>query len=112
MEGTGYLNRCRYLVHDRDTKFCPEFRETLAAAGVKWLAPASTEPKFEFLRGVLGTFGKRGVSKLILFEEHSLRRAFEFFSGSLQFSGQFPLFRERRKAINEVIPRKNESPHS
>ena len=21
MEGTGYLNRCRYLLHDRDTKF-------------------------------------------------------------------------------------------
>ena len=71
MEGTGYLNRCRYLVHDRDTKFCPEFRETLAAAGVKCLAPASTEPKFEFLRGVLGTFGKRGVSRLILFGEQS-----------------------------------------
>ena len=35
MEGTGYLNRCRYLLHDRDTKFCREFRETLAAGGVK-----------------------------------------------------------------------------
>jgi hypothetical protein len=34
MEGTGYLNRCRYLLHDRDTKFCREFRETLAAGGV------------------------------------------------------------------------------
>jgi hypothetical protein len=33
MEGTGYLNRCRYLLHDRDTKFCREFRETLAAGG-------------------------------------------------------------------------------
>ena len=38
-------------------------------------SPASTEPKFEFLGGALGTFGKRGVSRLILFGEHSLRRA-------------------------------------
>ena len=38
-------------------------------------SPASAEPKFEFLRGALGTFGKRGVSRLILFGEQSLRRA-------------------------------------
>jgi len=38
MEGSGSLNGCRYLLHDRDTKFCREFRETLAAGGVKCLA--------------------------------------------------------------------------
>ena len=27
MEGTGYLNGCRYLLHDRDQKFCQEFRD-------------------------------------------------------------------------------------
>jgi len=70
MEGTGYLNRCRYLLHDRDTKFCREFRGTLAAGGAK-CSPDSTEPKFEFLRGVLGTFGKRGVPRLILFGERN-----------------------------------------
>ena len=35
MQDTGYLNGCRYLLHDRDKKFCREFRETLAAGGVK-----------------------------------------------------------------------------
>jgi len=35
MEGAGYLNGRRYLLHDRDQKFCHEFRETLAAGGVK-----------------------------------------------------------------------------
>jgi len=34
-DGMGHLNDCRYVLHDRDAKFCPEFRETLAAAGVK-----------------------------------------------------------------------------
>ena len=33
----GHLNGCRYVLHDRDAKFCAEFRETLAAAGVKGL---------------------------------------------------------------------------
>jgi hypothetical protein len=32
---SGYLNGCRYLLHDRDRKFCHEFGETLAATGVK-----------------------------------------------------------------------------
>ena len=36
-EGIGHLNGCRYVLHDRDTKFCAEFRETLAVAGVKGL---------------------------------------------------------------------------
>src|SRR5215469_7132221 len=27
MQDTGYLNGCRYLLHDRDKKFCREFRE-------------------------------------------------------------------------------------
>jgi hypothetical protein len=31
MEGAGYLNGCRYLLHDRDRKFCHEFRDTLAS---------------------------------------------------------------------------------
>jgi hypothetical protein len=25
MQDTGYLNGCRYLLHDRDQKFCREF---------------------------------------------------------------------------------------
>jgi hypothetical protein len=56
MEGTGYLNRCRYLLHDRDTRFWCEFRETLAAAGVKWLALPARSPNLK--SGALGTFGK------------------------------------------------------
>ena len=34
-ESWGYLNGCRYVLHDRDTKFCASFRSTLATAGVK-----------------------------------------------------------------------------
>ena len=33
LEGTGYLKGCRYVLHDRDKKFCADFRDTLAAGG-------------------------------------------------------------------------------
>jgi hypothetical protein len=34
-ETWGHLHPCRYVLHDRDTKFCATFRSTLADAGVK-----------------------------------------------------------------------------
>jgi hypothetical protein len=34
-EESGDLRHRRYLLHDRDTKFCAEFRKTLATGGVK-----------------------------------------------------------------------------
>jgi hypothetical protein len=37
LEGMGDLNGSRYWLHDRDAKFCAEFRETLAAGGVTCL---------------------------------------------------------------------------
>jgi hypothetical protein len=37
LDAMGHLNGCRYLLHDRDAKFCAEFRKTLAVAGVKCL---------------------------------------------------------------------------
>ena len=35
LEGEGYLKRCRYVLHDRDKKFCTDFCQTLAAGDVK-----------------------------------------------------------------------------
>src|ERR1044071_2557381 len=35
LEELGCLHPCRYLLHDRDTKFCESFREVLQAGGVK-----------------------------------------------------------------------------
>jgi len=44
MQDTGSLNGCRYLLHDRDQKFCREFREFLAAGGVKCLPLPARSP--------------------------------------------------------------------
>ena len=50
----GHLNGCRYLLHDRDAKFCPEFRGTLAAGGVKCLRLPPRSPN-------LNAFAERWV---------------------------------------------------
>jgi hypothetical protein len=45
-EGMGHLNGCRCLLHDRDAKFCAEFRETLAVASVKCLRLPPRSPNW------------------------------------------------------------------
>ena len=59
-EELGYLNGCRYVLHDRDAKFCSEFRETLAAGGVVSATP-SAQSKLERVCGAPGAIGQRGV---------------------------------------------------
>ena len=44
LEELGSLHPCRYLLHDRDTKFCESFREVLKAGGVKPLRLPARSP--------------------------------------------------------------------
>ena len=44
-EESGYLLRHRYVLHDRHTKFWAEFRESLAAGGVKCLKCLQLPPR-------------------------------------------------------------------
>jgi hypothetical protein len=75
MDDTGYLNGCRYLLHDRDKKFCREFRETLAAGGVKCTPIPARSPKLNAHAERWGrSITVECLSKLILFGETSLRR--------------------------------------
>ena len=75
-ESWGFLDQRRYVLHDRDTKFCLLFRETLKAGGIKPLQLPARSPN-------LNAYAERWVrsakeecpSKLILFGEASLRRA-------------------------------------
>ncbi len=46
-EESGYLRRHRYVLHDRDTKFCAEFRQTLATGGVKCLRLPPRSPNLK-----------------------------------------------------------------
>ena len=72
LEELGCLHRCRYLLHDRDTKFCESFGEVLKAGGSKAVEVASQESESERIRGEMGAIGKRGM----LVEVDSVRRVF------------------------------------
>jgi len=76
MEDTGILTNCRYLLHDRDSKYCPSFRQLIEAEKVKTVALPPRSPNLNadaerWVRSVK----EECLSKLILFAEGSLRRA-------------------------------------
>ena len=75
MQDSGYLNGCRYLLHDRDQKFCHEFRDTLATGGVECtpIPPRSPNLNAHAERWVR-SIKEECLSKLILLGENSLRR--------------------------------------
>ena len=75
-EGMGHLKGCRYLLHDRDPKFCAEFRETLAAGSVKCLRLPPRSPNLNaFAERWVRSVKEECLSHLILFGERSLRKA-------------------------------------
>jgi putative transposase len=59
MEGCGALRDCRYLLHDRDTKYTQSFRAIIASGRVERAARAQPEP--ECLCGALGQVGEGEV---------------------------------------------------
>jgi transposase InsO family protein len=76
MECTGFLTNCRYLLHDRDSKYCASFRELIAAEKVKLLALPPRSPNLNaFAERWVRSVKEECLSKLILFGERSLKRA-------------------------------------
>ena len=74
MQDSGYLSGCRYLLHDRDQKFCREFQETLAAGGVKCLPLPARSPNLNaFAERWVRSIKEECLSQLILFGEKSLQ---------------------------------------
>ena len=75
---TGFLCGCRYLLHDRDTKFCTAFDGILAAAGIKavTLPPRSPNLNAHCERWIKSVKTEL-MSKMILFGERSLRHCLE-----------------------------------
>jgi len=46
-EGWGYLDQRRYVLHDRDTKFCASFRTILAGGGIKAIVLPARSPNLK-----------------------------------------------------------------
>jgi putative transposase len=76
MEGWGTLRDCRYLLHDRDTKYTQSFRAIINSGQVKTLALPAHSPNLNaYAERWVRSVKEECLSKLILFGERSLRRA-------------------------------------
>ena len=110
MESTGYLKGCRYLLHDRDKKFCREFRETLAAGGVKCTPLPARSPNLNsHAERWVRSIKEECLSKLILFGETSLRRVvsnyLEHFHHERNHQGKGNLLLFPDPALRDPAPR-------
>src|SRR5206468_12700596 len=77
----GYLNGCRYLLHDRDTKFCDSFRSTMRQSGLKpIMLPASSPNLNAFAERWVRSVRQECLSKLVLCSERSLMRVLTEFT--------------------------------
>ena len=80
-ETWGYLHPCRYVLHDRDTKFCASFRSALASGGVKTIQPPAKSPNLNaFAERWVRSVKQECLSKVILFGEGSLSRVLAEYS--------------------------------
>src|SRR6202158_972687 len=67
-ETWGYLHPCRYVLHDRDTKFCASFRSALASGDVKTIQLPAKSPNLNaFAERWVRSVKQECLSKLILF---------------------------------------------
>jgi putative transposase len=76
----GCLRDCRYLIHDRDAKFCAAFDDILRSEGVQCLRLPARSPNLNaFAERWVRSVRAECLSKLILFGEGSLKRALNEF---------------------------------
>jgi putative transposase len=76
MEACGALRDCRYLLHDRDTKYSQSFRAIIASGRVEPLVLPARSPNLNaYAERWVRSVKEECLSKVILFGERSLRRA-------------------------------------
>jgi transposase InsO family protein len=89
----GFLSGCRYLLHDRDAKFCAAFDGILEAVGIKAVKLPPRSPNLNSnLERWHRSVREECLSKMILFGEASLRHVLtqyvEHFHGERNHQGK------------------------
>jgi putative transposase len=112
MEEWGCLRGCRYLLHDRDAKFCQSFRELIKRGSVNPLRLPARSPNLNaYAERWVRSVKEECLSRLILFGESSLRRALQqyivHYHEERNHQGKnnrilFPLWPEARRNIGAV----------
>ncbi len=73
MEGWGFLSNCKYLIHDRDSKFCKSFCNIIKSGGVYPLKLPPRSPNLNaFSERLVLSIKSECISGLIFFGEQSL----------------------------------------
>ncbi len=75
MEDSGFLINRRYLLHDRDSKYCSSFGQVIEAGSVKTLALPRSPNLNAYAERWVRSVKEECLAKLILLGEGSLRRA-------------------------------------
>ena len=72
----GFLNGKRFVLMDRDGKFCPTFRRILQDQGIEPLLLPPRSPNLNaYLERFMRSLKSESLSRMIFFGENSLRRA-------------------------------------
>ncbi|HEV2199263.1 MAG TPA: helix-turn-helix domain-containing protein, partial [Bryobacteraceae bacterium] len=107
-ETWGCLQPCRYVLHDRDTKFCASFRLALATGGIKTIRLPANSPNLNaFAERWVRSVKQECLSKVILFGEGPLSRVLAEYSRHYhternhQGKGNHPLFPELGEKRNQ-----------
>ncbi len=80
MDDWGFLDGRRYLILDRDSKFCAAFRHIIESAGVKIIRLPPMSPNLNaYAERFVRSVKEETLSKLVLFGEEGLRRALDEF---------------------------------
>jgi hypothetical protein len=76
MDGWGTLGACRYLLHDRDTKYSAAFRAIIESGDVETLRLPARSPNLNaYAERWVRSVKEECLSKIIPFGESSLRQA-------------------------------------
>jgi putative transposase len=76
MEEWGFLSPGQYLIHDRDSKYCPAFQQCIDAAGVTRIPLPPRSPNLNaFAERWVRSVKEEALARLILFGEAALRHA-------------------------------------
>jgi len=78
MEETGFLNASKYLIHDRDTKYCAKFKQIIEDTDLKTIKLPVRSPNLNaYAERWVRSVKEECLSRLIFFGESSLRRALQ-----------------------------------
>jgi len=66
MEGWGFLSSCKYLIHDRDSKFCNSFCSIIKSGGVEPLKFPLQSPNLKEMVPYYTSFKRLDMSLMVI----------------------------------------------